>query len=162
MIALIGTIFGFLSTVAPLALQYLTRKEDNAQVIRLETLRQQGRREEIAGQVDITNAQADIRQADHIYEYASAPSGYRFVDALASLVRPYITFVFFHFFLLIEGALFVYGVNSGYDLGQLAKLLWDDNTAGIFGAIMGFWFGNRLLRKQALPALLEVTKGTKT
>lgn len=162
MIALLGTLFGFLSTVAPLALQYFTLRETNAQAIRLEQLRQQGRREEIAGQVDVANSQADIRQADHIYEFANTSSGYRFVDALAALVRPYITFVFFHFFLLIEGALFVYGVNKGYDLGQLAKLLWDDNTAGIFGAIMGFWFGNRLLRKQALPAMLEVTKGNKS
>lgn len=159
MIALIGTILGFLSTVAPLALQYFTRKEDNAQLIRLETLKQQGRREEIAGQVDIKNAEADIKQSDHIYEYANSSSGYRFVDAMAALIRPYITFVFFHLFLLIKASLFVYGVNRGYDLGQLAVLIWDDNTSGIFGAIMGFWFGNRLLRKQALPAMLEVTRG---
>lgn len=160
MIAMIGAILGFLSSVAPGIVQLFTLKETNAQQIRLETLRQQGRREEIAGQVDIANAQADVRQADHIYDYGAGSSGYRFVDALAVAVRPYITFVFFHFFLLIEGALFVYGVNQGYDLGQLAKLLWDDNTASIFGAIMGFWFGNRVIMRgqQAMAATLAVTK----
>lgn len=159
MIAMIGAILGFLSSVAPALVQLFTLKENNAQQLRLETLRQQGKREEIAGQVDIANTQADVRQADHIYDFANGSTGYRFVDALAVCVRPYITFVFFHFFLLIEGALFVYGVNSGYDLGQLAKLLWDDNTASIFAAIMGFWFGNRMMtRNSAMAATMAVIK----
>lgn len=160
MIAMIGAILGFLSSVAPSLVQLFTLKETNAQQIRLEQLKQQGRREEVAGQVDIANSQADARQADHIYDYGAGSSGYRIVDALAVAVRPYITFVFFHFFLLIEVALFVYGVNQGYDLGQLAKLLWDDNTASIFGAIMGFWFGNRVIMRgqQAMAATLAVIK----
>ena len=156
--AAIAAILGFLSSVAPMAVQLFTLKENNAQQIRLETLRQQGKREEIAGQVDIANTQADVRQADHIYEFASGSSGYRFIDALAVFIRPYITFVFFHFFLLMEFGLFIYGVNSGYDLGQLVKLLWDENTAAIFGAIMGFWFGNRMLTRssQSMAATLAV------
>lgn len=160
MMAAIAAILGFLSSVAPGIVQLFTLKENNAHQIRLETLRQQGRREEIAGQVDIANTQADVRQSDHIYDFAAGSSGYRFVDALAVAVRPYVTFVFFHFFLLIEVALFVYGVNSGYDLGQLAKLLWDDNTASIFAAIMGFWFGNRMMVRgqQAMAATIAVTQ----
>lgn len=160
MMAAIAAILGFLSSVAPGIVQLFTLKENNAQQIRLEELRQQGAREKIAGEVDVANTQADVRQADHIYDFGNGATGYRFVDALAVVVRPYITFVFFHFFLLIEAALFVYGVNSGYDLGQLAKLLWDDNTASIFAAIMGFWFGNRMiLRGQtAMSATLAVMK----
>lgn len=160
MIAMIGAILGFLSSVAPGIVQLFTLKENNAQLLRMEELRQKGNREQIAGQVDIANTQADVRQADHIYDFANGATGYRFVDAMAVLVRPYITFVFFHFFLLIEGSLFVYGVNRGYDLGQLAKLLWDDNTASIFAAIMGFWFGNRMMTRgaQAMAATLAVTK----
>lgn len=153
MMAAIAAIAGFLASVAPLALQFLSLKENNAQAIRLEQLRQQGKREEIAGQVDIANTQADARQADHIYDFASGSSGYRFVDALAVFIRPYITWVFFHFYLLMKAALFVYGVNRGYDLGQLVKLLWDETDAAIFGAIMGFWFGNRvIMRSQQMAA----------
>jgi hypothetical protein len=146
--------------MVPAILNFFTLRENNAQQFRLETLRQQGEREKIAGQVDIANTQADVRQADHIYEFASGASGYRFVDALAVFVRPYITLVFFHLFLGIEVALFVYAVNSGYDLGQLAKLVWDDNTASIFAAIIGFWFGNRMMTRgtQAMAATLAVTQ----
>lgn len=156
-------ILGALAGMVPAIVQWLTLKETNAQQVRMEQLRQQGNREQIAGQVDIANSQIDLRQADRIYDFGNGSSGNKFVDALAVFVRPYITLVFFHLFLLIEVALFIYGVNSGYDLGQLAKLLWDDNTQAIFAAIIGFWFGDRMMLrgKQQMAATLAVTqKGT--
>jgi hypothetical protein len=153
MIAAISAILGFLSTVAPLAIQYFSLKENNAQTIRLETLRQQGEREKVAGQVDIANVQADIEQGKHIYDFGSGASGYKFIDAFAVSIRPYVTWVFFHFYLLMKAALFVYGVNKGFDLGQLVKLLWDETDSALFGAIMGFWFGNRvIMRSQQMAA----------
>ncbi|WP_375413107.1 hypothetical protein [uncultured Bradyrhizobium sp.] len=153
-----------LAGMVPAILNFFTLRENNAQQIRLEELRQQGEKEKIAGQVDIANSQADIRQADHIYEFASGSSGNRFVDALAVFVRPYITLVFFHLFLLIEVSLFIYGVNSGYDLAQLAQLLWDADTKSIFAAIMGFWFGNRMMTRgsQAMAATLAVSQSATT
>lgn len=153
MIAAISAILGFLSTVAPLAIQYFSLKENNAQAIRLEELRQQGAREKVAGEVDIANVQADIEQGKHIYDFGSGSSGYKFIDAFAVSIRPYVTWVFFHFYLLMKAALFVYGVNKGFDLGQLVKLLWDETDSALFGAIMGFWFGNRvIMRSQQMAA----------
>lgn len=153
MIAAISAILGFLSSVAPLAIQYFSLKENNAQAIRLEELRQQGQRQQIAGQIDIANTQADAEQGKHIYDYGSGSSGYKFIDAFAVSIRPYITWVFFHFYLLMKASLFVYAVNRGYDLGQLVKLLWDDTDSALFGAIMGFWFGNRvIMRSQQMAA----------
>lgn len=151
--AAIAAILGFLSSVAPLAIQYFSLKENNAQAIRLEALRQQGEREKTAGQVDIANVQADIEQGKHLYDFGSGSSGYKFIDAFAVSIRPYITWVFFHFYLLMKAALFIYGVNRGYDLGQVVKLLWDDTDSSLFGAIMGFWFGNRvIMRSQQMAA----------
>ena len=163
MMAAIAAILGFLSSTAPMLVQWLTLKENNAQAIRMEELRQQGEKLKIAGEVDIANTQADVRQADHIYDFANGASGYPWVDAMAAFIRPFVTLVFFLFFILMEIGLFIYGVNSGYDLGQLVKLLWDENTQAIFGAIMGFWFGNRLIvrgRQQEMAATLAVTKGS--
>jgi hypothetical protein len=153
-------ILGALAGMVPAIMQWLTLKETNAQQIRLEELRQAGRRQEVAGQVDIANAQADQQQSQHIYDFGSAPSGYKFVDALAVVVRPYITMVFFHFWVAIKVALFIYGVNSGYNLGQLAKLIWDETDTAVFSAIMGFWFGNRMMTR-SMAATLAVTTTTK-
>jgi hypothetical protein len=160
LLAALPAILGALAGMVPAIVQWLTLKETNAQQVRMEQLRQQGNREQIAGQVDIANTQADVRQADHIYEFASGSSGNKFVDALVVFVRPYITLIFFHLWVLLEVALFIYGVNSGYDLGQLTKLLWPEETAGIFGAIMGFWFGDRMMLRgsQRMAATLAVTQ----
>jgi hypothetical protein len=157
-------ILGALTGLVPSIMQWLTLKANNAQQLAMAQLQLQATKDGVALQVDLANAQADIRQADHIYGFASGASGNRFIDALAIFVRPYITLVFFHLWLVLEICLFIYGVNSGYDLGQLVKLIWSDETAGIFGAIMGFWFGDRMMLRgqQRMAATLAVQpKGTK-
>lgn len=159
-------ILGALTGLVPSIMQWLTLKANNAQQLAMAQLQLQATKDGVALQVDLKNAEADIRQADHIYGFASGASGNRFVDALAVFVRPYITIVFFHLWILLEVFLFIYAVNSGYDLGQLVKVLWSDETAGIFGAIMGFWFGDRMMlrgqeRMAATLAIQPQAKGTK-
>jgi hypothetical protein len=82
------------------------------------------------------------------------------VDALAVFVRPYITLVFFHIWGLLEIFLFIYAVNTGYDLGQLVRLLWPAETQALFAAIIGFWFGDRMLLRgeQRMAATMSITQ----
>lgn len=160
-------ILGALAGMVPAIVQWLTLKETNAHQLAMAQEQRQAAKEGMALQVDLANAQADIRQADAIYGFASGSSGIKWVDALAVFVRPYITLVFFHIWALLEVFLFIYAVNSGYDLGQLVKLLWPAETQALFGAIIGFWFGDRmLLRGQqrmaatlAVQPTMTVTKG---
>lgn len=162
MITGIVAILGAITGMVPSIMQWLTLKATNAQQLALAQLQLQAAKDGGALQIDLANSQADIKQADHIYEFASGPSGYRFVDALAVFVRPYITIIFFHLWIFIEICLVIYGINSGYDLGQLTKLVWDDNTSAIFGAIMGFWFGDRMMTRgaQRMAATLAVQPTT--
>lgn len=155
-VAILGAISGFV----PGLIQLFTLKANNAQQLAMATLQMQAAKEGTALQIDLANSQADIRQADHIYEFASGLSGNRFVDALAVFIRPYVTLVFFHLWIFLEVCLVIYGVNSGYDLGQLVKFVWDDNTSAIFAAIMGFWFGDRMMLRgqQRMAATLAVAK----
>jgi len=160
MIAAITAILGFLASVGPALVQLFTLKENNAQQLAVRKLELEAARQGTALQIDLASAQADVRQADNLYGFASGASGYRFVDALAVLVRPYITMVMFHLWLAIELSLLIYGINQGYDIGQLYKLIWDEPTQAIFAAIMGFWFGNRMLNRmnqQSMAATLSVT-----
>ena len=164
MITGIVAILGAITGMVPAIMQWLTLKANHAQQLALAQLQMQAAKEGGALQIDLANSQADIRQADHIYEFASGASGNRFVDALAVFVRPYVTLIFFHLWIFLEVCLAIYGINSGYDLGQLSKLVWDDNTAAIFGAIMGFWFGDRMMMRgqQRMAATLAVTQPTTT
>lgn len=165
MIALLAglpAILGALAGMVPAIVQLFTLKATNAQQLAMAQLQLQAQKEGVALQVDLANAQADVRQADAIYSFGAGPSGNKFVDALAVFVRPYITLVFFHLWVLLEVCLFIYGVNSGYDLGQLVKLLWPAETQAMFGAIIGFWFGDRMLLRgqQRMAATLAVTATT--
>jgi hypothetical protein len=163
-LAALPAILGALTGMVPAIVQLLTLKANNAQQLAMAQLQLEATKAGGALQVDLADAQADIKQADHIYDFGNGPSGNRFVDALAVFVRPYITLVFFHIWALLEGCLFVYGVNSGYDLGQLVKLLWPPETVALFSAIMGFWFGDRMLirNQQRMAATLSVSPTTIT
>ena len=156
-VALLGAVAGFM----PAVVQYLTKKADNAHELAMEQLRIDAARQGAALEVDRSRAEADVRQADRIYDFANQPSGISVVDALVVLVRPLITFCIFGMWMVLTSGLFVYAVNKGYDLGQIYKLLWDEETQAIFAAIIGFWFGNRMMVRgqQTMAATVAVTKG---
>lgn len=158
LLAALPAILGALAGMVPAIVQLFTLKANHAQQLAMAQLQLQAQKDGKALEVDLAVAQADIRQADHIYSFGNSPSGNRFVDALAVFVRPYITLVFFHLWGLMEIALFIYAVNSGYDLGQLVKLLWPAETQAMFGAIIGFWFGDRMMIRghQRMAATLAV------
>lgn len=159
MIAGIVAILGALAGFAPALVQLFTLKANNAHELAMAQLKLDAARQGTALEVDRARAEADVRQADRIYDFANQPSGYRLIDALVVLVRPAITFCVFGMWLVLTAGLFVYAVNSGYDLGQIYKLLWDEETQAIFAAIIGFWFGNRMMVRgqQTMAATMAVT-----
>lgn len=153
-------ILGALTGMVPALVQLFTLKANNAHQLAMAQLQMQAAKESVALQVDLAGAQADIRQAERIYSFGAGPSGNRFVDALAIFVRPYVTLVFFHLWILLEVFMFIYAVNSGYDLGQLVKALWPAETQAMFAAIIGFWFGDRMMLRgqQQMAATLAVSQ----
>lgn len=151
-------ILGALAGMVPALVQLFTLKETNAHQLAMAREQREAQKEGVALQIDLANAQAGVRQADRVYDFGAGPSGIKWVDALAIFVRPYITLVFFHLWLLLEVGLFIYGVNKGFDLGQLVKLLWPPETQAMFAAIIGFWFGDRMMMRgqQRMAATLAV------
>lgn len=147
MLSGIVAIIGALAGIAPGVLQFLSLKANNAQTIAIEELRIQAAKDGIALQVDLENARADIEQQRNIYNFAAAPSGIKWVDALAVFVRPYITLIMFHAWVGLEALLLVYGIANGVPLEKMAELLWDEEVQSLFSAIVGFWFGDRAMKR---------------
>jgi hypothetical protein len=158
--AALPAILGALAGMVPAIIGLFTLKANNAQQIAMRQLDMQAAKEGGALQIDLENARADVRQTDHIYDFGGSTSGVRWVDALAVFIRPFLTLAFFGIWAVMEVFLFVYAVNTGYDLGQLVKLLWPAETQAMFGAIIGFWFGDRMMLRgqQRMAATLAVTK----
>lgn len=136
-------VLGALAGLVPAFLQFMTLKANNARDIELKRLELQAAEKGYTFQLDLAAANADIHQQDHIYNFANNPSGIRWVDALAILVRPYITIVIFHLWALIKVGVFVAAVNGGLNLQQIVGVIWTDADTMMFGSIIGFWFGNR-------------------
>lgn len=141
--ATLAPILGALAGLIPAFLQYKTLKANNDRDIQLKRLELQAAAQGYTFQINLEQAKADTVQQDHIYSFANQPSGYRWVDALAVLVRPYITFVTFNFWWLLKLAVFVASVNAALTLQQIVPLVWTHADAGMLGSIVGFWFGNR-------------------
>lgn len=146
MLTLIGILGGFLTSTVPSLITLFTRKADHAHEQAMAALQLQAQAQ--GGQISLAVevARADTEQQRELYRYAAGPSGNERVDALNALVRPYITMVIFHLWLGIETTALVIGLRSGISLADLVKLIWDEPTQAIFGAVMGFWFGNRAVK----------------
>lgn len=157
MITAIVAIIGALTGMVPGILQFLTLKANNAQQIELAKLQMEANRQNIALQVDLANATADIEQQKHVYGFAAGASGIKWVDALAVFVRPYITLVMFHTWIALEVMLLLYAVANGVTFNDMAAALWDQDTKNLFAAIIGFWFGDRMLKRSTqMPATTAV------
>lgn len=157
-LAALPAILGALAGMVPALVQLFTLKANNAFQLEMARLQLQGQKDGVALQVDLANAQADIRQADAIYGFGGSASGIKWIDALAVFIRPFLTLAFFCIWSVMEIFLFIYAVNSGYDLGQLVKLMWPAETQAMFAAIIGFWFGDRMMLRgqQRMAATLAV------
>lgn len=155
MITAITAVLGFLASFGPALLGYFSQKENNAQQLRLAQFQLEAAKEGHAAELAMADARADIQQQQSLYAYDAGSTGNKFVDALRGVVRPYITLVIFHIWVAIEVALLFYGIQRGLDLKQLVDIVWSQETAALFAAVIGFWFGQRAVKAgQAVVAAL--------
>jgi hypothetical protein len=146
MIVALTTIFGFLSAAVPSIITLFTRKADHAHEQAMAQLQLQAQAQ--GGQISLAVevARSDTEQQRELYRYAAGPSGNERVDALNALVRPYITMIMFHLWLGIVTTVLIIGIRQNLSLAEIVALVWDEPTKAIFGAVMGFWFGNRAVK----------------
>ena len=147
MMTLLGSLLGFGTSFLPEVLNYFKAGQEhkhNLERMQLEMDLMQKRSEL---KLQIMDKQADIKEAEGLYRHDSIDAG-GFVNALRGSVRPVITYAFFGLFVAIKVVAVMTMMNEqGADLAGALNVIWDDNTAGLFAAIMSFWFGNRAVSK---------------
>jgi hypothetical protein len=77
----------------------------------------------------------------------SINKGVGFISGLQKSVRPVITYAFFLLFATIEITLLMEALRTGTNFSEAIQVLWDEETKGIFAAILAFWFGSRAIDK---------------
>lgn len=141
MLALIGSLAGFISSFMPELFTFVKDKRDKAhelEIIRLQIESSKIQNSSSLDEVKINNEYADNKL---VYNHAK-PIGVSWVDALSSSVRPFITYSFFLLYIGIKVLIFF-----NYEKG-ISMPIWTDEDQGIFCAVIGFWFGHRAFGKK--------------
>ncbi len=146
MITLIGSLLGFTTSFAPEVLNFFKANQEHKHAMQKAQLEidLMSKRSEL--KLQVLDREADIKEAEGLYQHDSIDSG-GFINALRGSVRPVITYCFFALFVAIKVTALFALMNSGTELGQALSVIWDEPTAGLFAAIMSFWFGNRAVSK---------------
>lgn len=154
--SIIGTLTGGLTSILPGVLSYLQRRDELKYELQLLQLKSKLSEQNAQQELDLINARADIDEGKSIRSHDASLDGGRFINALRASVRPVITYIFFFLFVFVKVMAVLAGVQSAGSedwLGNalawnnLMPIIWDDQTAAIFGAIIGFWFGGRAIDK---------------
>ena len=147
MMTLLGSLLGFGTSFLPEVLNYFKAGQEhkhNLERMQLE-MDLMSKRSEL--KIQELDKQAEIKETEGLYQHDSMDAG-GFVNALRGSVRPVITYAFFGLFVAIKTVAVMTLMNEqGADLAGALNVIWDENTAGLFAAIMSFWFGNRAVSK---------------
>ena len=142
MMTLLGSLLGFGTSFLPEVLNYFKAGQEhkhNLERMQLE-MDLMSKRSEL--KIQELDKQAEIKETEGLYQHDSMDAG-GFVNALRGSVRPVITYAFFGLFVAIKTVAVMTLMNEqGADLAGALNVIWDENTAGLFAAIMSFWFGN--------------------
>ena len=147
MMTIIGSLLGFGTSFLPEVLNYFKRGQEQ----KYELQRMQMEMELMAKRSELNIAELDkeseIKETEGLYKHDNVDAG-GFINALRGSVRPIITYAFFGLFVAIKVTALISLMNqTGVSLNMALDTIWDDQTAGLFAAIMSFWFGNRAVSK---------------
>ena len=138
---------GFGTSFLPEVLNYFKRGQEQ----KYELQRMQMEMELMAKRSELKiselDKEAEIKETEGLYKHDNVDAG-GFINALRGSVRPIITYAFFGLFVAIKVTALLSLMNqTGVSLNMALDTIWDDQTAGLFAAIMSFWFGNRAVSK---------------
>jgi hypothetical protein len=147
MMTLLGSLLGFGTSFLPEILNYFKRGQEQKHELQKMQMEMEllAKRSEL--KIKELDKEAEIKETEGLYQHDSVDAG-GFINALRGSVRPIITYAFFGLFVAIKvTALLALMNHDGMGLSMALDIIWDDQTAGLFAAIMSFWFGNRAVSK---------------
>ena len=146
--SLLGSLIGFGGSAVPALIDVFKQKQDNKQEIEKMKVMAELRAQGYDHDLKMYETMGADKEHDRLIQHdiaISKTSG--FIGALQRSVRPVITYLFFGLFIAIEVVLLKQVLELGTPVDEAILVLWDDNTQGIFAAIVSFWFGSRAIDK---------------
>lgn len=147
----LGGVIGLGGSLAPAVLDYFSSKQERTHI---ENMAKLGHVFDYLGKEVNADSQETTALLDHD---KSLTTDSKIINALRASIRPVITYVFFFLFLVVKlVGLWVAWFVQHVSFGESMLALWDPDTAALFAAIMGFWFGNRAISKYGFTRRLAV------
>lgn len=141
MLALLGSLGGFLTSFIPEIFSFIKDKKDKVHELELIKLQIEAGKNSDLSKLEEVRISSSAIEAKAIYHHAK-PSGIKWVDAMSAFVRPFITYSFFLLYIYLK-------IVSFLEIGSIA-VIWTEEDQGLFSAIVGFWFGQRAFGKSRI------------
>jgi len=139
MLAVIGGLAGFFSSLVPEMFNFIKDKKDKEHELKLINLQIEAAKANQNSRLEEVRINADVEESKYLYMHA-APSKIKWVDSLSALVRPLITYAFCIFYFAPKIIVLITHQAS------LAEV-WTEEDHAIFCAVIMFWFGQRSFGK---------------
>ena len=147
MITLLGSLLGFGTSFLPEVLNYFKRGQEQKHELQRMKMEIELMAKRSEFKIQELDKEAEIKEAEGLYKHDSVDAG-GFINALRGSVRHIITYAFFGLFVAIKVTALISLMSlPEMQLNMALSMIWDDQTAGLFSAIMAFWFGNRAVSK---------------
>ncbi len=152
-----GGLVGGLLRLAPEVLRLFTTKADRDHEYRMARLSADTAAADRTGKLEELRLGGDIAQTgrglDALVEALkgqSAHSGISWVDAVSATVRPFVTYWWLALYSAVKACLIAVALGGGVGLPDAILQIWTDFDVATFGAIVNFWFLDRVLKHRPL------------
>lgn len=147
MLTLLSPFLGIIGSLLPSIVRIFERKQEIQYELELNKIKMEAAVQNAQIQIAIEDAKADVADAQSVRSYDNNLDGGSFINALRASIRPVITYVFFALFVAVKVAAAWVMIQQGQSIPEMLKAVWDQDTMALFGTIIAFWFGARVLEK---------------
>lgn len=147
MLTVLSTILGALTSSVPSLLKMFDRNNELKHQREMARIQLEAAKKNVELQVELENVKALANEGESLRTHDASLDGGVFINALRASVRPLITYVFFILFVIVKISAVSLLIQNGLDVKEILPVIWDEETASLFSAILGFWFGSRVIDK---------------
>lgn len=136
-------ILGILSSAIPQLVNWLENGQRFKHEIELTKLRMEAAAKGLDRRMFIESVKASAAETESLRRHDTDIPSNKYIDILRASVRPVITYSFFIAFVGIKIAVGLIMFAENMPAKEILSTLWDEYTNAVFGACIGFYFGNR-------------------
>ena len=151
MLTILGSLLGFATSTIPSIVDLFKDKAEKKQKTEEYKLQIEAKKQGVDLDIKLFDAKKDFEEQKMLLAHDTALGNQKgFINSLRAFVSPFITYVFFCTFIGVKIVLVYQAIKNGSDLKATLDVVWDEQTEGLFAAIISFWFGSR-----AMPAVKQ-------